>query len=114
MEKANINTPMGLAINNEIDRYTLAIDVIDRTPKLQRIGAHAKEKCRDLQIDCCNFPVRKCSSEVASYHQVGRSDIGLHIEQTTTVRGYRNSTVHRRGLHWQTHHASDSAARKRE
>jgi hypothetical protein len=27
---------MELAINNEIDRFTLAIEVIDRTPKLQR------------------------------------------------------------------------------
>jgi xylulose-5-phosphate/fructose-6-phosphate phosphoketolase len=42
-EKGNINTPMELAINNEIDRFTLAIEVIGRTPKLQRIGALAKE-----------------------------------------------------------------------
>jgi len=54
-EKGNINTPMELAINNEIDRFTLAIDVIDRTPKLQRIGAHAKERFRNLQIDCRNY-----------------------------------------------------------
>jgi xylulose-5-phosphate/fructose-6-phosphate phosphoketolase len=54
-EKGNINTPMELAINNEIDRFSLAIDVIDRTPKLQRVGAHAKEKYRDMQIDCRNY-----------------------------------------------------------
>jgi xylulose-5-phosphate/fructose-6-phosphate phosphoketolase len=54
-EKGNINTPMELAINNEIDRYSLAIDVIDRTPKLQRIGAHAKERFRNMQIDCRNY-----------------------------------------------------------
>ena len=54
-ERGNINTPMELAINNEIDRFTLAIDVINRTPKLQRIGAHAKEKYRDAQIDCRNY-----------------------------------------------------------
>ena len=54
-EKGNINTPMELAINNEIDRFSLAIDVIDRTPKLQRIGAHAKEKYRDLQTECRNY-----------------------------------------------------------
>jgi xylulose-5-phosphate/fructose-6-phosphate phosphoketolase len=54
-EKGNINTPMELAINNEIDRFTLAIDVIDRTPNLQRTGAHAKEKYRDQQIDCRNY-----------------------------------------------------------
>jgi len=54
-EKGNINTPMELAINNEIDRFTLAIDVINRTPKLQAVGAHAKERYRDLQIDCRNY-----------------------------------------------------------
>jgi xylulose-5-phosphate/fructose-6-phosphate phosphoketolase len=53
-EKGNINTPMELAIENEIDRFSLAIDVINRTPKLHAIGAHAKEKYRDLQIDCRN------------------------------------------------------------
>jgi xylulose-5-phosphate/fructose-6-phosphate phosphoketolase len=54
-EKGNINTPLELAINNEIDRFSLAIDAIDRTPSLQRIGAHAKEKFRDLQIECRNY-----------------------------------------------------------
>ena len=51
-EKGNINTPMELAMNNEIDRYTLAIDTIDRVPRLQEIGAHAKEKFRNKQIAC--------------------------------------------------------------
>jgi xylulose-5-phosphate/fructose-6-phosphate phosphoketolase len=51
-EKGNINTPMELAMNNEIDRFTLAIDAIDRIPRLQKIGAHAKEKFRNRQIAC--------------------------------------------------------------
>jgi xylulose-5-phosphate/fructose-6-phosphate phosphoketolase len=51
-EKGNINTPMELAINNQTDRFSLAIDAIDRVPKLQRIGAHAKEEFRDNQIAC--------------------------------------------------------------
>ena len=54
-EKGNINTPMELAIQNEIDRFTIAIDVINRTEKLRRIGAHAKEKYGDEQIDCRNY-----------------------------------------------------------
>jgi len=54
-EKGNINTPMELAINNEIDRFSLAIDVIDRTPKLQKIGSHMKERYRDMQTDCRNY-----------------------------------------------------------
>jgi xylulose-5-phosphate/fructose-6-phosphate phosphoketolase len=51
-ERGNINTPLELAIENEIDRFTLANDVIDRVPKLQAIGAHAKEKFRNIQIAC--------------------------------------------------------------
>jgi xylulose-5-phosphate/fructose-6-phosphate phosphoketolase len=46
---------MELAINNEIDRFSLAIDVIHRTPRLQRTGAHALEKYRNRQIDCRNY-----------------------------------------------------------
>ncbi|MGA7978851.1 MAG: phosphoketolase family protein, partial [Chromatiaceae bacterium] len=54
-EKGNINTPMELAINNEIDRFSLAIDVINRVPRLQVAGAHVKEKLRDMQIDCRRY-----------------------------------------------------------
>lgn len=54
-EKGNINTPLELAIANEIDRFSLAIDAIDRVPKLQKIGSHAKEKFRNLQIQCVNY-----------------------------------------------------------
>jgi len=54
-ERGNINTPLDLAIDNEIDRFTLAIDVIDRVPRLQAIGAHAKEKIRNQQIACRRY-----------------------------------------------------------
>ncbi|MDR9437536.1 MAG: phosphoketolase family protein [Thiohalophilus sp.] len=54
-EKGNINTPMDLAIENEIDRFSLTIDVINRVPGLLVSGAHVKEKMRDLQIDCRNY-----------------------------------------------------------
>nr|WP_233490183.1 hypothetical protein [Thiocapsa marina] len=54
-EKGNINTPMELAIQNEIDRFSLAIDVINRVPRLQVAGAHVKEKLRDMQIECRNY-----------------------------------------------------------
>jgi xylulose-5-phosphate/fructose-6-phosphate phosphoketolase len=54
-ERGNINTPMELAINNEVDRFTLAIDVIDRVPKLKTMGAHAKEKFRNEQMACKRY-----------------------------------------------------------
>jgi xylulose-5-phosphate/fructose-6-phosphate phosphoketolase len=54
-EKGNINTPLDLAIQNQIDRFSLAIDVIDRVPALQAAGAHAKEQLRNMQIECQHY-----------------------------------------------------------
>jgi xylulose-5-phosphate/fructose-6-phosphate phosphoketolase len=54
-EKGNINTPLDLAIQNRIDRFSLAIDIIDRVPTLQVAGAHAKEELRNRQIDCQHY-----------------------------------------------------------
>ncbi|TLD43627.1 MAG: Xylulose-5-phosphate phosphoketolase [Candidatus Jettenia ecosi] len=54
-EKGNINTPLDLAIQNQIDRFSLAIDVIDRVPALHVAGAHVKEKLRNMQIECQNY-----------------------------------------------------------
>jgi xylulose-5-phosphate/fructose-6-phosphate phosphoketolase len=54
-EKGSINTPLELAIQNETDRFSLAIDAIDRIPSLQIAGAHVKEKLRDHQITCRNY-----------------------------------------------------------
>lgn len=54
-EKGSINTPLELAIQNETDRFSLAIDAIDRIPSLRVSGAHAKEKLRDQQIECRNY-----------------------------------------------------------
>jgi xylulose-5-phosphate/fructose-6-phosphate phosphoketolase len=65
-ERGNINTPMELAMNNETDRFSLAIDAIDRVPKLQKVGGHAKEKFRNEQISCRAY---------AYEHGIDRPDI---------------------------------------
>src|SRR5215467_10152563 len=54
-EKGSINTPLELAIDNNIDRFSLAMDVVDRVPRLQKIGGHAKERFLNQQIECCNY-----------------------------------------------------------
>ena len=54
-EKGNINTPLDLAIQNQIDRFSIAMDVIDRVPSLRVAGAHAKEKLRNMQIECQRY-----------------------------------------------------------
>jgi xylulose-5-phosphate/fructose-6-phosphate phosphoketolase len=54
-EKGSINTPLELAIDNNIDRFSLAMDVVNRVPRLQKIGAHAKDKFLNEQIACRNY-----------------------------------------------------------
>jgi xylulose-5-phosphate/fructose-6-phosphate phosphoketolase len=54
-EHGNINTPMELAIRNQIDRFNLVIDVIDRVPQLQVAGAHVKELMKNEIIESLNF-----------------------------------------------------------
>jgi xylulose-5-phosphate/fructose-6-phosphate phosphoketolase len=54
-EKGNINTPMELAIINQVDRFNLAIDVIDRVPRLQKTAAHVKDWLKSQIIDQLNY-----------------------------------------------------------
>ena len=54
-EKGNINTPMELAIQNQVDRFTLAMDAIDRVPSLRLRGAHARETLKNQQLDCRRY-----------------------------------------------------------
>jgi xylulose-5-phosphate/fructose-6-phosphate phosphoketolase len=46
-EKGNINTPLELAMNNQIDRFNLVIDVIDRVARLGSRAAHVKERMQE-------------------------------------------------------------------
>jgi len=46
-EKGNINTPLELAILNQVDRFNLAIDVLDRVPRLHNKAAHLKERMKN-------------------------------------------------------------------
>ena len=50
-EKGNINTPFELAILNQIDRFDLVIDVIDRVPGLVDRAAHLKEEMKNAIIE---------------------------------------------------------------
>jgi len=65
-EKGNINTPLELAILNQVDRFNLVIDVIDRVPRLQTKAAHLKESMRNEIIHNLNY---------AHEHGTDRSEI---------------------------------------
>jgi xylulose-5-phosphate/fructose-6-phosphate phosphoketolase len=54
-EKGTRNTPLELAIQNQIDSFTLAIEGIDRVPASQRSGSHVKEELRNMQIEAQRY-----------------------------------------------------------
>lgn len=54
-EKGNINTPLELAINNQIDRFNLVIDAVNRVPELGSRGAYVKERMQNEIIDHVNY-----------------------------------------------------------
>jgi xylulose-5-phosphate/fructose-6-phosphate phosphoketolase len=54
-EEGNINTPLELAILNQIDRFNLVIDVIDRVPKLGSAAAHVKERMKNHIIQYLTY-----------------------------------------------------------
>jgi xylulose-5-phosphate/fructose-6-phosphate phosphoketolase len=54
-ERGNINTPLELAILNQVDRFNIAMDVIDRVPSLQSKAAHTKEWLKDQIIESIRY-----------------------------------------------------------
>jgi len=50
-EEGTTTTPFDMAVLNDLDRYHLVADVIDRVPKLGYIAAYVKQKVRDKLID---------------------------------------------------------------
>ncbi len=50
-EEGTTTTPFDMTVRNDLDRYHLAGDVIDRVPKLRYIAAHVKQALRDKLIE---------------------------------------------------------------
>ena len=57
-EHGNINTPLELAIRNQTDRFSLAIDAIDRMQRFHVTGSSAREALLNQQIACQESRVR--------------------------------------------------------
>jgi xylulose-5-phosphate/fructose-6-phosphate phosphoketolase len=53
-EKGNIDTPLELAIRNQTDRFSLAIDAIDRMPRFRVTASGVREALLNEQIACKN------------------------------------------------------------
>jgi xylulose-5-phosphate/fructose-6-phosphate phosphoketolase len=50
-EEGTTTTPFDMTVLNDLDRFHLAGDVIDRVPRLHTIGAHAKQLLRNKLIE---------------------------------------------------------------
>jgi xylulose-5-phosphate/fructose-6-phosphate phosphoketolase len=50
-EEGTTTTPFDMCVLNEIDRFHLAIDVIDRVPKLAETGAHLRQELTNKLTD---------------------------------------------------------------
>jgi xylulose-5-phosphate/fructose-6-phosphate phosphoketolase len=50
-EEGTITTPFDLRVQNDIDRFHLVIDVIDRLPQLATKGAYLKQQLKDKLIE---------------------------------------------------------------
>jgi len=53
-EHGNVDTPLELAIRNQADRFSLAMDAIDRMPRFQVTAAGVREDLYNQQIACLN------------------------------------------------------------
>jgi xylulose-5-phosphate/fructose-6-phosphate phosphoketolase len=49
-EEGTTTTPFDMAVENDLDRFHLAGDVVDRVPRLERIGAHFKQFLRESLV----------------------------------------------------------------
>ena len=56
-EFGSINTPLQLAIENQTDRFNLAIDAIDRVPRLQAVGAAVKDWLKDQICENLDYAI---------------------------------------------------------
>ncbi len=54
-EEGTTTTPFDMVVLNELDRFNLARDVIDRLPKLRKSGAYVKQTIRDKLIEHKHF-----------------------------------------------------------
>jgi xylulose-5-phosphate/fructose-6-phosphate phosphoketolase len=50
-EEGTTTTPFDMTVLNEVDRFNLAIDVIDRVPRLQPAAGHAREALKNKLIE---------------------------------------------------------------
>ena len=54
-EEGTTTTPFDMVVRNEMDRFHLVMDVIDRVPKLQYVGAHVKQMLHNKLVEHVHY-----------------------------------------------------------
>ena len=54
-EEGSTTTPFDMTVRNELDRFSLARDVIDRVPGLAERAAHVRQMLRDAHVDHAQY-----------------------------------------------------------
>ena len=57
-EEGTTTTPFDMVVLNDLDRFHLVMDVIERVPKLNVVGAYAKQAMRDRLIEHKHYIAR--------------------------------------------------------
>ncbi|MCC7498626.1 MAG: phosphoketolase family protein [Bryobacterales bacterium] len=57
-EEGTTTTPFDMTVLNDLDRFHLAGDAVDRVPKLQKVGAHFRQQLRNKLIEHKEYVAR--------------------------------------------------------
>jgi hypothetical protein len=80
-EKGNINTPLELAIQNQTDRFSLAIDAIDRVPRFQVTSRRSRSTPQPADRGQEPRPRIRCRS--SGHHQLAMAILTTtHLKET--------------------------------
>lgn len=100
-EEGTTTTPFDMVVLNELDRFNLADDAIDRVPRLKYIGAHVKQQLHNKLIEHKNY-VTKHGEDMPEIQQwrwpyYSGSDAEKNQAKTTVEKTDPSSTPSQEG-----------------
>jgi len=85
-EEGTTTTPFDMAVRNNLDRFHLVSDVIDRVPKLGYLAAYAKQEMRDKLIEHKQYITRYGDDSRRSSSGAGPSRPAFSVQHRLSKR----------------------------
>ncbi len=91
-EEGTTTTPFDMTVVNDLDRFHLAQDAIDRTPKLKQIGAYVKQAIRNKLIEHHQYittygeDMPEVTDWQWGYYSLGAESIAVSAERSLRQR----------------------------